>query len=469
MPRLLDQDLHEAARLQPLRASLQLRLAPLSTAELLLPWSSPAVSVRDLVELYDENGSAGIFRVTEITEEVGRTRLLHLEHSLCTLRDSMATSFVFTGSVSKALSGLLALQAVPRWTAGDVDVPEDLTVILAIEYIDLLTALEQLLGMLPEGYALNFDQSGDAWQLHLRALSDADACEGRLTRNLHSVRYELDSSRLCTRVYPFGAEVETGRINLSPLEGCDYLQSEAASTWGAVSRSFTSDMIFDVPTLREVAQRYLDRHAQPTATITVEAVDLCSATSETLDAFRLGRMCRLALPDMGLTLQQRIYAIEKPDLYGMPGQVVLTLASTTGSASESAEIAELVRQVTASKLLGGTVTEVVDENRAYGTYASPIVHYFEVEDWAGVLDVRVSLDPDTGVRISELLVDSNALPDEVWRSASFSAMPYLTRDTLGQITVGEHKLILHPTTGVSGEECGVESTITMTVIAQKTS
>lgn len=469
MPRLLDKDFRESARLVPLQLSLSLRLHSLSTAKLILPCNAPAVSVRDLVELYDESGSVGIFRVCETTEQVGHTRMLKLEHGLCTLRDSMIPTFAFTGSVRDALTGLLGLQTVAHWGLGTVEVPEELTIVFATGYVDLLTALENLLRLLPEGYALDFDQSGSTWLLHLRALSDEDACEGRLSRNLHSVRYELDSSRLCTRVYPFGAEIEHERLSLIPLEGTDHLRSEAESLWGVVSHTFASDLIFDIPTLRDVAQLYLTRHAQPEATITVEAVDLCSATNEALDSFRLGRMCRLALPEAGLALRQRITEIQKPDVFGMPGQVLLTLASKTAPTNTSAEIDALVRQVTASKLLGGKVTEVADENRAYGTYASPIVHYFEVDDWAGVLDVRVALDPDIGVRISELLIDGNVPSRDEWRSGSFSAMPYLARDALGLITKGEHRLILHPTTGVSGEECGVNSTITMTVIEKTTS
>ena len=66
LPRLLDDHLHEVTRLHPLQLSLHLTLAPLSTAEMRLPHEAPALFVRDLVELYDEQGSVGIFRVTAV-------------------------------------------------------------------------------------------------------------------------------------------------------------------------------------------------------------------------------------------------------------------------------------------------------------------------------------------------------------------------------------------------------------------
>lgn len=468
LPRLLDDSLLESARLTTLRVSMTQRLFGLSTAEILLPHNAPTPEVRDLVELYDEHGSAGIFRVTEVQDNIGHTRLCKAEHSLCTLRDSMLSAFAHTGTVRETLTLLLSHQERTLWAAGVVDVPEDMTVVYATEYTDLLSAVELLMALLPEGYALDFDQSALPWKVHIRALPQDDACEGRLSRNLKSVRYDMDGSRICTRVYPLGAEVERTRLSLVPMEGVDYLQSAAANTWGVISRSIRSDLIFDVPTLREVAQRYLERHMLPETTTTVEAADLCRITGEALDCFRLGTICRLAMPDAGLILHQRIVAIEKPDVYGSPGQMTLTLTNRSPVTGDKEEVEHLIRQVTAGKLLGGTVTRVEDDNRAYGSYPSPVVHYFDVKDWAGILDVRVTFDPDSGVSVSDLRVDGVHPPEEVWHSGSFSAMPYLKRDELGLIAQGEHYVAFHPTNGVYGESCGMSSTVTLTVIEKKT-
>lgn len=468
LPRLLDADGHEAARLSPLRLSLLLKLAPLSTAEMLLPFDAPAVHVRDLIELYDEDGSVGIFRVTEVVENVGQTKLVRLEHSLSTLRDSMLGVFAFTGTVKDALTSLLTWQSSPRWQVGEVELPQDTTIIYATEYIDLLSALTLMMSMLPDGYMLAFDQSGEDWLIHIRALSQDDLCEGRLHRNLQSVHYELDSSRLCTRVYPFGAEVETRRVTLVPMKGVDYLQSEAASTWGVVSKTFHSDLIFDVATLHDVAEAYLALHAQPEAIITVEATDLHHATGEALDSFRLGRMCRLCLPEAGLTLQQHISVIAKPDVFGTPGQAVLTLRSRTVDPDEQTEVDDLVRQVSSGKLLGGTVTELVKTSSAAGSYPYPVVHYFDIEDWAAVLEVWVKFTHDYTVSVNALLVDGYELSVAERRSGSFSAMPYLRRNELGQIEQGRHWVTYHPSNGTYGENCFVNSTITMTIIAKQT-
>lgn len=462
LPRLLDASLHERARLMPIRLSLELRLNPLSTAEMCLTCEDADVSVRDFVELYDEHGSVGIFRISEVETRLGQHRSVFLEHSLCTLEDSVVQSLTYTGTVSGCLERLLDAQGVTRWTLGDCDVPADMTLLFTCGCENILSALVRLLSMLPSGYVFETEQSGSQWLLHLHALSDTDACEGRLTRNLLDVRIDEDAGGVCTRVYPFGAGQGTDRITLQPLLGQAYLQSDAADVWGVVSRTFTAPAIYDAVTLRDVATLYLERHREPTVAITAKALDLSAATGEDADSFRLGRMCRLALPDQGLALHERVVAIVKPDVYGAPGQVTVTLSNHIRDMSD--EIAALLREVTAEKLLGGQVNEVVSKNRAEGSYASPIVHYFTIESWAALLDARFAFTPDSGVSVTDLAIDDTYVPDAVWQSGSFSGLKYLKRDALGLPTTGRHSFTLHPAAGAIGTTGAVASTITMKVI-----
>lgn len=467
-PRLLESDLTERARLAPVKLSLHLTLTPTSTAEMVLPDDAPEINLRDLIELFDENGSAGIFRVTHLSRTLSRTRTLLLEHSLCTLRDTVIPAQGFMGSVAECFSTLLGQQDVPRWALGDVEAPADLTVIFATEYVNLLEAVNALVGMLPEGYALAFDQSSSPWVLHLRRLTGTPDCEGRVRRNLQSVRISTDSSRLCTRVYPFGTELEEGRITLMPLTGSDHEDSAAQAELGIISRTFESDLVFDVPTLQAVARRYLDRHAQPETTIVLSAAELSLITGVELDRFLPGKLCRICLPEAGLTLMERVITVDKPDVYAAPGQAVVTLSNRLKQQSDAAEIDELVRQVTTGKLLGGAVTEIVSTGRAYGTFTSPVVHYFTVEDWAALLDVRVEFQADAGATIRSVQVDSILLDSEVWKGRSFSAMPYLRHDELGQIARGEHFISFQPYGDSAEDSVGVSSTLTLTVIANTT-
>lgn len=456
LPRLLDASRKERARLQPSRLSLDLRLKPLSTAEMILSADEPEVSARDLIELYDERGSVGIFRVSGMDMTPGLTRTVYLEHGLATLSDSVVPAMSITGTVREVIDRLLGCQNDIRWYMGEIDIAEDVTLIFTCGHENLLTALMQLMELLPDSMMLDFDQSTPVWALHLRVMSDEDACEGRLSRNLSSVAITSDCSDLCTRVYPFGAGQGTERIGLMPLLGVDYLQSDAAATWGIISRTFTASTIFDAPTLKEVALRYLERHREPTVSVTASVVDLSAITGEDWDSFRLGRMCRLTLPGESIALHERVVAIRKPDVLGKPGLATLTLCNRLSDTSD--EIAEMLREVTASKILGGRVTDVITHSRANGTSTARIEHYFRVESWAAVLGCIATFDPDDGVRVVDIMVDNNPVPEASWVNGSFNALPYLKRNTLGEITTGRHTLAIYPDSGA------VNSTVTLKVI-----
>ena len=464
MPRLLDAGLREKARLMPLSLSLTQTLNAPASARMTLPPASPVVAPRDLVEVYDQHGSAGIFRVTKAEEDLHRSRTLTLTHAICTLSDGMTTGNAFSGTVRAALEVLLACQPDPLWQLGTVDLPEDMTVLLEGKRTDLYTALEELLALLPDGYSPDYDQTGFPWLLHLRALPDAISCEGRLNRNIEGLCISTDEAGLCTRVYPYGAEQNGIRLSLAGMTGSEFLQAPDTENRGVVCASFHSDLIFDAPTLQQVAQLYLDRHSQPDLTLTVDALDVSQATGLPLDAFPVGALCRISLPDRQQVYTLRICARETPDVYSAPEHVRLTLRSHARQYSPQAEITALIRQVTASRLLGGTVVREQDENRADGTAFSPIVHFFELPENAHILDVHAVFTPDSGVRMTDVRVDDVYLPAEAWRSGELSCTAALKRDDLGCILPGEHRLILYPSTGVYNELAGVHSVITMTYI-----
>lgn len=465
MPRLMDRHLQEKDRLTPLSLSLTQTTEGLSSAVMTLGDNAPAIHVRDFVELYDQHGSAGIFRVASASASLTGSRTVQLEHALCTLRDGMVPAQSFMKPVRQAIETLLVHQPDLRWTLGEVDVPDDMTLIFSTDYVDTLTALQTMLEMLPEGYAPVFDQRISPWVMHIRRLPEEVTCEGRISRSLQNVRIEEDGSKLCTRVYPFGAEVEGVRVNLTPFAGEDHMDSTLTQNIGVISRTWHSNRIFDAATLQEVASRYLARHEQPETYVTVDVRDLSLTTGTDFDHFALGKLCRLTIPDVSCQLTARIIRLEQPDVYGHPGSMRLTLSNCRRFSREADEIDELVRQVRAGKLLGGTVAEIVSNNRASGTYQAPIVHAFTVEDWPDLLDVRIQFTPDAGVRAAAVRVDQSYPPASELQNGSFSAMPYLTRDALGRVTTGTHVLAMHPYTP-SGTG-SISSRITMTIIQDK--
>ncbi len=456
LPCLLNESCLDRAILHPIRLNVSRVLTGLSTAVMLLPESDPEISVRDLVRIEDGFGDAMIFRVRTVTQEVGLRRRVSLEHALATLSDDMLPSLTYADTLPNVLNTMLSYQTNIRWAVGDVD-DADLTISAIGQPQTIYAAMNDLLDMLPQELSLSFDQTQQPWRLHLRRLPTEITCEGRLTRGLSTVRITRDAGSLCTRVYPYGCGQGLDRVSLMPLLGRDYLDADTIGTWGIAARTFTSDQIMDSDTLKSVAERYLARHCTPSVTVEVKAVDLSRITGEPLDTFRLGQNCRLVLPD-GTVLTERISVLHTPDVFGMPGQVTMTLADREISLSD--EIAGLLRDVSASKLIGGKLTDLVFRNRASGTYTSPIVHYFTLDEYPSVLSCTMAMRPDSGVTIQTIMIDGVEIAYSVWKTLTFDALPYLKRSATGAVAAGQHALLMMPTNPGGG----INTVVTLKVI-----
>ena len=67
LARVLDSDMRELRRLHPTQQSVDDRVTPLSTASLTLPEGEHA-AFHDWVEVFNQNGSAGVYRVSGASE-----------------------------------------------------------------------------------------------------------------------------------------------------------------------------------------------------------------------------------------------------------------------------------------------------------------------------------------------------------------------------------------------------------------
>ena len=400
--------------------------------------------MRDFVRLCDGFGDDEIYRVSSISEEPGLRRVVQLEHGMATLADDMLPALTYAENVQTILKRILSYQTRIRWRVGDIEADEGLVISAIGQTQSIYAALTSLLDMLPANLCWAFDQTKLPWKLHLRKLPEEISCEGRLTRNISTVRVTRDASRLCTRVFPYGCGQGLDRVTLTPLLGREYIDAADTKTWGIAARTFTSDQIMDADTLKRVAERYLERHSQPTATVQLQGIDLSRITGEALDTFRLGQRFRLALPEENTVLVERIVAMHIPDVFGQPGRVTLTLANRQPALSD--EIADLLREVNASKLIGGKLTELTFRNRATGTYTAPISHPFTLDEYPSVLSCVMRMTADNGVYIQTILVDGTEIPYSVWgKTQSLDALPYLRRTSTGAVDSGQHSLLMMPT------------------------
>ena len=468
LPRLLHDDLSEKARLAAVKLSLDLQMHPLSTAVIDIPCGQAEVMVRDFLELFDPNGSVGIFRAVKTETNAGYSQRAWLKHAFCTLADDIAVGVqTMEGSFREVVASILEAQSVKRWALGDVELPDEYKVLYSHSYDTLQQAILDIYQRLPEGYVLELDTLRVPWLMHLRKLREDDWCECRMNRNVQGAKVTIDSANQCTRVYPYGAGEGEDRINLSTLTGALFMDAE--TSWGTIARTFTEEDIFDALTLQDVAALYLEKHKDPLVSVSVDGVSIYNLTGEPLDRFYTGRLCRLALPELGMVMNERVISISYPDVYGKPDKATLTLANKVRNAATS--IADLMREATNSKLIGGVVDTEEVKNSASGiTSASPGGAHFDVSGYGNLLSARVSYKCNPSGSSAQVRcnvsVDGTLIPNSSDMAQPVDIFPYLERDENGIPLQGEHYVMLSPV-AASGVSHWLHTTVVLKTIEKK--
>lgn len=318
LPRLLDKDLNEVCRLRPNAQSIELNISPLSSASLTLEDGS-GVAIRAFVELYNAKGSVGIFRVSRPDESYGSGERISLEHGICVLDDAIVQGKgEIEGTPTYVIGQILSHQKTKAdgkylWALGTVAAPDSMTIKVEHDGTKTLEMLSKAMRDL-EGYMLTFDQSAVPWVMNVVKKPDSVACEGRLSRNIRTIRKTMDDGDLCTRLY------------CSLLDG-GYIESDTIGTWGEIEASITLNDDMPKDEADAYCQRYLENRKNPVVSIEMDADEWYTLTGERLDRFEVGDICRVALPEYGVTIEERIVALKYMDALGMPEFATVLLAN----------------------------------------------------------------------------------------------------------------------------------------------
>lgn len=318
LPRVLNADMTERARLHPASLSISLNLTPISTASMTLP-PGESVAVHDWVELYTATGSAGIYRAASVRRTYTGTTTVELEHGLCALGDGIimgegkytGTAAEITGQMlahQVATAGGAALFAVGAVAGGSTEYSYDHT--------NILSALKELVEGLGD-YAITCDQTALPWRVGIAALSTTPSCEGRLARNLTGVQVTYDDADLCTRIVCPQLDGDSKAVD-GPTIG----------QYGVIVKTITATQNAVQDSLRAYITKYLEDHKHPTVAIELSAVDLSTITGEPLDHFTPGALCRIALPDYGVALNERVIGLDYSGVYDDPASVRVKLSSS---------------------------------------------------------------------------------------------------------------------------------------------
>ena len=316
LARVLDSDMHELRRLHPTQQSVDDRVTPLSTASLTLPDGEHA-AFGEWVEVFTQNGSAGVYRVVSASETYTGEASAELEHGICALGDAIIPGKgTISGTLADVLSAMLGYQVVqaggaPLWALGSVETNTQAS--FEHEGTNLLSAV---LDVVPDGYMLTFDQSALPWRLGVAKMAATAECEGRLSRNLRGVTVTVDDEDFCTRVY----------CDKLPAPG--YMDGPTVVTWGIKAKTITAQENVTQESLTAYITQYLEDHKNPRVSIECDAEDLSAITGERIDRMEKGRLFRLALPDYGVEMEERILAVRTGSAYDEPEHVRLTLANS---------------------------------------------------------------------------------------------------------------------------------------------
>ena len=388
LPRLLDAQLREVCRLHPVTLSINERLVPPHDASMTLPPGEGA-PFHAWVELYTIDGSAGFYRVSSSSESYVSTSDVDLEHSSAILGDAIIPGEgTYSGTCAEVLAAMLASQTTlvngqKPWVLGTC--AKSASIEYAYDCNNILSAMTEVVGDEKDGYALEFDDThGFPWKVNVVSVETSASCEGRLSRNLESVSVSMSDDEFCTRIY------------CKSLPEPHYIDGPTVGTWGIITKTITAGEGVTAESLQSYITRYLEDHKNPRNSIEINGVDLATATRESLDSFRIGRLFRLALPDYGVKMEERILVRSISDVYGDPRGVRLTLASNIRDTAE--DLVRLDNTVTGGSSQNST-KKYIGSGTSKGTGISRNTLLGLLRDYDDFYSATESWQREAGVKI----------------------------------------------------------------------
>ena len=353
LPRLLQkalnadgQTLKEKARFHPIKMTPTLNMIPLSTATMVIPEDDPEVAMHDFIELYNQHGSIGIFRVISVRTNYRQQREIEMNHAFDLLSDAIypgspAGDEDFEGTVAGYLTELIGAQTqklngTAYWQLGTCADTSYWSKKIAYDNV-----LEDFMDVAKdhEDYWFTFDFTTFPWTVNFVRRNSTVVSEFRLRRNIESCQVTLDDSSLCTRLYlsvtTKTTVTESGQTAGEKTSSTYYTYNDdsAQSTYGIVCKAAGIDK-WEVPDVDAWVDAYFERHSQPSVQIQIEGEDLKELTGESIDEMHLGRICRTALPAYDDVFLERIVSVTYPDALRTPTRVTVALANKRQKAED---------------------------------------------------------------------------------------------------------------------------------------
>jgi len=374
---------------QPERMSLQLTERT-STASMTLSMDAPSMAVGDWLRSEDGPAAGIVWRVKSIDTQYDRnTRTVNLEHVIQALKDIILFGETKTENISGGATATAdqtiryILSRQKDWKLGAVE--RNPSKPYSFNGDDLYSALETVCSTMTE-CVWDYNFNSYPFTLNLRAINDTVASEMRTDRNIKTLRMTVDRTRMYTRFYPIGKD----DLHIAG----DYV-GKNESKYGIICKTETDQSKETEGELRDWATERLNRHCDPIVTVTISGMDLSEATGEPLDSFKIGRYCRVPLPEFDTTINERVSKLSYTDVIHDPVNVTITLAN------ELPDIANIIKRDIAESGSGGSGGRaaaknakedhawMVDTDDHIGLVAEAVAGEGADKDWSRVASVMV--------------------------------------------------------------------------------
>lgn len=302
---------------------LELTITERDSTASMVPDSLSGITVKSWF-LDEKNPGKGIvWRVKSIGNNFSNeTPTVELEHVITALRDR-----ILFGEVTPEMMGggttCTARQAVEYilrrsddWTLGSFGF-DGVRNPYKFDGDSLYDALVKVTKSLKDAW-WSYDLTAYPFKLNITKRSETVGTELRCGRNLVSITRTQDTANMYTRFFPIGKD----DLHISG----DYVERNTGA-YGVIEHVEVNSGLETEAELRRWANEKLEVHAQPLDTIEIEGLELADATGEPLDRLRIGRVCRVPLPDYGTIIEEKITQIRYRDKLSEPEVVQITLAN----------------------------------------------------------------------------------------------------------------------------------------------
>lgn len=379
--------------------SMQLNLSERqSTATIVVGPSAPELTVDDWIRDDAEPGAGIVWRVKTVDTQYDKeTRTIQLEHIINTLSDVLMFGEVkpsdmggsTTCTAVQAISYILGKQYT--WVLGtcsyDVSNPYN------FNGDNLLDALQTVSSSLEDCW-WDYDMSSFPFTINIVERAEAVSTELRMSRNIQTAKMSVDKTRMYTRIYPIG------KNNLH-IDG-NYI-SKNENLYGRIDKTVTDQSKATKAELQRWAGELLDRHCEPSVTVTITALDLSRGTGESLDHIVLGALCRMPLPKYDTIIQETITKISYQDKIAEPDKATVTMANVRE------DVASIINQLIKSSGSGAkTYAKNGEEDHAWIDDTTEHVRLV-AEAFIG----KDGQNPVDWSRVAQLGVDQNGISGRV--------------------------------------------------------